>query len=94
PHFLPEYLKNCLFIGRHYGISLVCITQRPGQLNKNILAQSLHVFVGQLHEKNDLRVVSDFINIPQEKIINLEKFNFFHFSPGKEIRKIKINPEK
>lgn len=90
PHKIPNYLKNLLFIGRHKGISLVCITQRPGQLNKSVLAQSRHVFVGQLHEKNDLRVISDFLNIEVEKIINLEKFSFFHFSPGEKIQKIKI----
>lgn len=90
PQFLPEQLKNLLFIGRHRGISVVCITQRPGQLNKSILAQSFHVFVGQLHERNDLRVISDFLNIDEQKIINLEKFRFFHFSPGKKIQEIKI----
>lgn len=94
PHFLPNYLKNLLFIGRHNGISLVCITQRPGQLNKSILAQSFHVFVGQLHEKNDLRAISDFVNISQEKIINLPKFNFFHFSPGENIKIINIEKNK
>ncbi|MBX2986495.1 MAG: ATP-binding protein [Bdellovibrionaceae bacterium] len=94
PHFLPNYLKNLLFIGRHHGISLVCITQRPGQLNKSILAQSLHVFVGQLHEKNDLRVISDFIFLPPEKIINLPKGRFFHFSPGEKIQEIEIFRKK
>jgi DNA helicase HerA-like ATPase len=90
PHYLSNYLKNILFIGRHNGISSLNITQRPGQLNKNILAQSLHVFVGQMHEKNDLKVVSDFISVPQEKIINLEKGLFFWFSPGKKLELIRV----
>lgn len=90
PQYIPEHLKNLLFIGRHNGISVICITQRPGQLNKSILAQSLHVFCGQLHERNDLRVVSDFINTSQEQIINLKKGSFFHFTPGESIKLIKI----
>lgn len=93
PHFASKYLKNNLFIGRHNGISMLPITQRPGQLNKNILAQSQHVFCGQLHEKNDLNVVSEFMNIPREEIINLKKGEFFWFSPGVPIKKIKIFEE-
>lgn len=80
PHYMPEYLKNLLFIGRHQKISVMAITQRPAQLNKSILSQSSHVFVGQLHEKNDLRSVADFLNEDTNKLIQLPKRNFIYFS--------------
>lgn len=87
PHYLPEYLKNLLFIGRHKGVSVMAITQRPAQLNKSILSQSSHVYVGQLHEKNDLRSVADFLNEDTDKLIQLPKRHFLYFSPenGKKV---------
>lgn len=92
PHYMPEYLKNLLFIGRHKGISVMAITQRPSQLNKSILSQSSHVYVGQLHEKNDLKSVSNFLNEETDKLIQLPNRHFIYFSPkhGKKL----INTEK
>lgn len=87
PHGMPEYLKNLLFMGRHQGISVMAITQRPSQINKNILSQSAHVYVGQLHERNDLKAVGNFLNEDTNKLISLKKRNFIYFSPenGKKL---------
>ncbi len=87
PHSLPSYLENCLFVGRHNGLSVMCITQRPARLNKSILSQSAHVYVGQLHERNDLRAVGDFLNEDLARLISLPKRQFIYFSPefGKKI---------
>lgn len=80
-NYLPDYLKNLLFMGRHNGISVMCITQRPSQLNKSILSQSLHVYCGQLHDKNDLNAVSSFLNTDTNKLFNLKKRHFIYFNP-------------
>lgn len=88
PHFLPHYLKNILMIGRHRGISLMAITQRPSQMHKGILAQSAHIFCGQLHEKNDIGHISDFINLEKSQLIRLGKRKFIYFSPFMEGIKI------
>lgn len=87
-NYIPEYFKNILFMGRHNGISVMCITQRPSQLNKNILSQSLHVFCGQLHDKNDLNAVSSFLNTDAKKLFNLPKRNFIYFNPESGIKLI------
>ncbi len=92
PHYMPEYLKNLLFIGRHQGISVMGITQRPAQINKSMLSQSAHVFCGQLHERNDLRAISDFINEDVKTLIALPKRYFIWFNP--ETGKKLISTEK
>lgn len=84
-HTLPQYLKNCLFRGRHQGLSLIFVTQRPGALNKNILSQCQHVFCGQLHEKNDVDYLSSFLRENSENLLNMEKGKFVYFSPGNPI---------
>lgn len=95
-HYMPEYLKNLLFMGRHQGISVLATTQRPSQINKSILSMSAHVFCGQLHEKNDLKAISNFINEDTEKLVTLPKRTFIYFNPetGKKLISTEKTPEK
>lgn len=81
PHKLPHYLKNILMIGRHRKINVIAITQRPAQLNKAILAQSAHIFCGQLHERNDIDCVSDFLHVEKRILQKLGRRKFVYFSP-------------
>lgn len=88
PHFLPHYLKNNLFMGRHQGVSLMCVSQRPGSVHKSILSQSQHVFAGCMHEKNDLAYISNFLGCEAKNLADLKRGEFYYFSPGKNIQKI------
>lgn len=96
PHWMPPYLKNLAFIGRHKKVGLICITQRPAQVNKGLLSQSEHIFCGQLHDKNDLRAVADFIGDDLNDLISLPARNFIYFSPtfGKNRISTEKNPQK
>lgn len=81
PHYMPPYLENLYFIGRHKKVGVTAITQRPSRLNKSCLSQSNHVFVGQLHEKNDISVVANFLNLSYQEISSLKPREFYHYSP-------------
>ena len=87
PHKLPHWLKQCLLIGRHNQISLLFTTQRPGELNKTILSQCIHIFCGQIIEGNDLRYVSSFLNQDADRLSSLPAREFLYFSEG-QIKKI------
>jgi DNA helicase HerA-like ATPase len=84
-HLMPSYLKSALFTGRHQGLSLVFVTQRPGQLNKNILSQCSHIFAGLIHEKNDFEYLKPTFGKYAEQLPNIPKGNFLYYSPGKSI---------
>lgn len=84
-HKLPFWFKNCLLTGRHQNLSIAITTQRPGELNKTILSQCNHIFAGQMHEKNDLKYVSNFLGTDSEKLSNLEKRKFLYWRPGEKI---------
>jgi DNA helicase HerA-like ATPase len=84
PHYMPPYLENLYFIGRHRGVGVVAITQRPSKLNKSCLSQSEHVFVGQLHENNDIKVVANFLNKTTAEVIAIKRREFIYFSPSQE----------
>ena len=81
PNWMPPHLKNVVFIGRHKKVGYMAITQRPAQINKGLLSQAEHIFCGQLHDKNDLRAVADFIGDDINDLINLPARNFIYFSP-------------
>lgn len=85
PHELQTYLRNALFMGRHQGLSLVFVTQRPGALNKNILSQCRHVFAGAIYEKNDLDYLKSIYHARAEELPKIPKGKFLYFSPGKPI---------
>jgi len=82
-HQLPDWMKTCVFVGRHNGISMIFVTQRPARLHKDLLSQCQHVFVGQLHDKNDLNYISNFVGENSETISNLKSGKFVYFTPGK-----------
>lgn len=87
---IAPYLKTCLFMGRHKGLSMVFVTQRPGQLNKNILSQSRHVFAGSLHDQNDIGYLANFLGPEFSKQLpNLKIGDFIYFTPGEEIKIVK-----
>lgn len=88
PHYMPPYLENLYFIGRHKKIGVLAITQRPSKLNKSCLSQSDHVFVGQLHEKNDISVVADFLNKTTAEIVAVKPRSFIYFNPSIEGTKV------
>ena len=94
PHELPTQLRNCLFMGRHQGLSLVFVTQRPGALNKNILSQCKHVFAGMIHEKNDLVYLESIFHEQARNLPNIPKGIFLHFSPGSKIQRISNGGKK
>jgi len=81
PHVLPKWLKNCLLTGRHQNISVLATTQRPGELNKTILSQCAHIFVGQINEGNDLKYISAFLNQDAKKLVSLPERRFLYFGP-------------
>lgn len=80
PHNLPHWLNRCLFIGRHQHLSLLFTTQRPGMLNKSILSQCSHVFIGNLIDGNDIRYVSGFLGDSSKKLTEIPERKFIYFS--------------
>lgn len=88
PQFLPHWFKNILMKGRHKGLSGIFITQRPSQLNKAVFSQVSHFFIGQLHEANDIKHVSNFVSVAKETLIHIGRRRFYYFSPFNDKRVI------
>ncbi|MDE2102154.1 MAG: hypothetical protein KGL39_33215 [Patescibacteria group bacterium] len=83
PHWIPKWLKNDLFVGRHKKLSLLFTSQRPGMVHKSIVSQCSHIFCGNLIDGNDINYVSTFLNQESRKLINLPDRRFLYFHRGK-----------
>jgi len=79
-HNLPKNLKNALLTGRHQNISLLFTSQRPGEVNKTIISQCSHSFIGLTKEGNDLNYLKNTLGNEVLKASNLPARRFLYFS--------------
>lgn len=82
-HDLPKWLKNCCLTGRHRNIGMLFTSQRIGEINKTVLSQCSHIFVGQMIEKNDIQYISSFLNQDSKRLAGLPERRFLYFHAGK-----------
>lgn len=88
PHQLPAWLKKLMLVGRHQKISVLWTSQRPGEINKTVLSQCVHLFCGSIFEGNDLRYIANFLDEDSKKLKNLADREFFWFTQN-NIKKIR-----
>lgn len=79
-HNLPWRLENALMTGRHQNIALLFTSQRPGLVNKSIISQCSHQFVGRISEGNDLKYLKNIFGDEIEKLPKLPDRQFLYFS--------------
>ncbi len=80
PHSLPHWLKQNLLIGRHQNLSLIFTSQRPGEVNKTIISQCSHIFVGKIVEGNDLNYLKSILGQQIQRLTTIEKRKFLYYS--------------
>jgi DNA helicase HerA-like ATPase len=51
-------------------------------VNKGILSQCAHIFIGPLTDGNDLRYVSAFLNEETQKLVSIPERQFIYFKDG------------
>lgn len=82
-HSMPHWLKQNLLIGRHQNLSLIFTSQRPGEVNKTVISQCSHIFVGKIVEGNDLNYLKATLGKEIQRLTNIPDRNFLYFNNGK-----------
>lgn len=90
PHQIGKNFAYCMTSGRHRNLGFIFTTQRPALINKTIMSQATHIFVGNLIDKNDAKTVSNFIGKESKDLADLEDFTFFWFTTKRKEKLIKI----
>lgn len=89
PYSLSDWLTECVYTGRHAGISIVANAQRPASVHKSLVALSTNVFVGASFETNDLKYLTDAIGDVVYQAKSLEKYHFLWHRYGEMPRIVK-----
>lgn len=80
-HYISPWMQEVILTGRHYNISLIANSQRPAHVNKAVISQARHVFVGQFFEYRDRKYYEDTFGKIPELNQPPAKFHFYWFRP-------------
>lgn len=96
-HMMTEGFEDTLMMGRHANVSMIIDTQRTANMHKDIVGMCDHIFMGQMHEKNDIIYLADSTGVAKEILPQLPVGDFMWWRPGgHDIVKIttQIEPQK
>jgi len=91
PHKIGENFEYCMTSGRHRDLGFIFTTQRPALINKTVMSQSTHIFVGNLIDRNDAKTVANFIGKDSKELADLEDCVFYWFTTKRNPKITKIN---
>jgi hypothetical protein len=78
--YITEYLHELINRGRHQGIGLICNSRRPAMMHNDIRSNADYVVCFHLHEERDVKYMSDWLNVSEEKIKNLPEYHSLLFN--------------
>lgn len=71
----PDF-KKLVLLGRHSGIGLVIISQRPTDIPKFVLSQTTRMYVFYIYHRDDINFISHVVNHP-EIFQELELYHYY-----------------
>jgi hypothetical protein len=98
----PPAWKNLSTAGRHQGITLIGVSQRPATIDKDFLGNCTEIRCYRVNYDNDAKVMADSLGLekkwvpgpggravsvhPMKAIRTLPNFHFFHKNPDLSVR--------
>lgn len=78
----PDF-KKLVLLGRHSGIGLVIISQRPTDIPKYVLSQCTILYSFYIYHKDDLKFISHVVNNPEmfQALQSYEYYQIHFMSP-------------
>lgn len=97
PSWSPPAWRNLSTAGRHKGLTLIGVAQRPANIDKDFLGNCTEVRCYRVNYDNDAKVMADSLGLrtiyepgpqgqavavkPQDQLRKLPNFHFFHKNP-------------
>lgn len=69
----PTWWQEATGRGRHYGLTVFGLSQRPAAVDKNFTSNATYLYSGRLNEDADLRRLAGALRVPKDEIGALEK---------------------
>lgn len=76
PGFAPVRWSQCTLTGRHKGLQIIGVTQRPASIDKDFLGNATVIHVGRLVYPEDRRAVSRAMSVPEAEIEGLAPLHY------------------
>jgi AAA+ ATPase superfamily predicted ATPase len=91
---IPKQFDEIVKRGRHQGLNLIVATRRPHEIPIIIRSQMTSLITFRQIERNDLQYLKEIIDLPEEDISGLEKFNFIKWTPEEGVTRGKVEKPK
>lgn len=78
---ISQYHSFLVRKGRHYGIGMCHVSQRPAETHKMPLAQAQHVIIYKMHLVNDIKYLEAWLQCPEigPLMDRLEPYHYIYF---------------
>jgi len=93
-HAVPKQFDEIVKRGRHQGLNLIVATRRPHEIPIIIRSQMTSLITFRQIERNDLQYLKEIIDLPEEDISGLEKFNYIKWTPEEGVTRGKVEKPK
>jgi len=80
---LPDAFKTMLKLGRHSGVSMILISQRPALMHTLIRSQSRHFVCFQMVDRNDIEYFRPFFGDTVDEFRKMPSLHFWRWDHGK-----------
>jgi len=91
---IPKQFDEIVKRGRHQGLNLIVATRRPHEIPIIIRSQMTSLITFRQIERNDLQYLKEIIDLPEEDISGLEKFNYIKWTPEEGVSRGKVEKSK
>ncbi|MFZ6748047.1 hypothetical protein [Undibacterium sp. Ren11W] len=79
PSYAPPAWADCCNDGRHDGLHIIVASQFPAQLDKSLMGNATEIWCGHLGEEPHRVVMARKMDVDQQQIKDLQKFQFLHY---------------
>jgi hypothetical protein len=76
PSFAGASWSDCTLRGRHKGLTIIGVSQRPASVDKNFFSNCTLVITGRLNYVEDIRCMANVLGVPEEAIGEMPQLAF------------------
>lgn len=76
PGRAPAAWSDCTLRGRHKGLRVIGVSQRPASVDKNFYSNATLVRTGRLNFVDDVRCMANILGVPDEQIAGMKPLEY------------------
>lgn len=76
PNAAPAAWSMCTLQGRHAGLAIAAVSQRPAHVDKNLFSCCNAISAGRLNYDDDIKCLARVLRRPYDDIGNLQRYQF------------------